>query len=138
MGIHPYGLFGTNESNNPFGADYELKRQLAARQAQLSELSNKSQLTPNDEKRKEQLQNAVNQLTNRLYKDSSTASDSPKNERSTNAPTNETPQKNVAKIYAEGTVTPKATSAGVYGKNQSSPNTLNNDYLKGFFLDLKI
>lgn len=142
MGIHPYGLFGTNESNNPFGPDYELKRQLAARQAQLSELSRKDSLSSDDEKRRSQLNNAVNQLQNRINK---AAGNNPTaNSRLSES---KSPDFKSSIDTAEGKVivkSPATTSraSAIYPKPiaNTTPVQKNipNDHLKGFFLDLKI
>lgn len=135
MGIHPYGLFGTNESNNPFGSDYELRRQLATRQAQLSALSSKDTLSSDEEKRKNQLTNAVNQLSNRINKTAPTEHHSSEQNKAAvkNTTANTNPN---AKAYInspDGVVIAKTPST-----MKANPTTPSEDYLKGFFLDIKI
>ena len=156
MGIHPYGLFGTNESNNPFGSDYELKRQLAARQAQLDALNSRQSLSDDDKKRQGQLNNAVNQLQNRINKaagaNTQAAADSYKKGASyqssaSDAQTNASDDGIIiAKSQSGNTLSAKPESLSVsslYARPQNSAGqtTASNpggDYLKGFFLDLKI
>ena len=138
MGIKPYGLFGVGESNTTFGPGYEIKRQLAARQAQLDALSGKEVLSPDEQKRKEQLTNTVNQLNDtlnrrtapkpdRIINDSNTV---PKN--TSPKPPNSAPTAPNSMTFAEGSVIPKS----LYRSPATA--TQNSDYLKGFFLDLKI
>lgn len=142
MGIHPYGLFGTTESNNAFGANYELKRQLQTRKAQLDELSKKESLSDSDLKRQEQLTNTVSKLSDKLNKTSETdnynsnrrtfvegtviAKPSPYANAISNQNANTTVNSQIAKVTANN----QAAKPPV--------NNIDNSYLKGFFLDIKI
>lgn len=144
MGIHPYGLFGTNESNNPFGSDYELKRQLAARQAQLNALSKKDTLSSEDEKRKSQLNNAVNQLSTRINRTAPKTDSGPFNDESDITKSPSLVSSPDGRIIAKSP-SPVSSSYGMFvAKSPSTVTTTdyspkrNDDYLKGFFLDIKI
>lgn len=132
MGIHPYGLFGTYESNNPFGADYEVRHQLDARKSQLDALSKKEKLTEDEEAKKEQLNKAITTLQSRLGEGviySKSSASTPSSISKTSEANNPAIQN-----HEEGKVIPKSTYS-VPGKNSSSDP---NSYLKGFFVDLKI
>ena len=131
MGIHPYGLFGTTESNNSFGRDYELRRQLSARQGQLDALNNKKELNSDDEKLKVMLTNAVNQLSTRIDKINNPTT-LPK-QQETASPASNITARNAASIAAV-----YSSSDGTVVNKTQSPKTSNPDYLKGFFVDLKI
>jgi len=145
MGIHPYGLFGTNESNTPFGSDYELRRQLAARQAQLNALNKRESLSDNELKQKDQLTNAVNHLSSKINKAAGTnptasissSSDSRSNSISTKGTT---PATQSDSIPPEGRVVVKSPSGSAIPSSGSHASTMpaSGDHLKGFFLDLKI
>lgn len=126
MGIHPYGLFGTTQSNNSFGRDYELKRQLSARQEQLLALNNKQELTSDEEKRKVMLTNAINHLSTRIDK--------------INNPTNNSQNEEAAKPASISPASKTASLPSVYSSKDGTviAKSPSQDYLKGFFVDLKI
>lgn len=129
MGIHPYGLFGTYESNTPFGKNYEIQHQLDVRTAQLNALSKKTNLSDDDIAKKEQLNKTVNMLSSKLNNNSSTTASAALATSANKAVTdNKT-------TFPEGSVISKNQNAGIYSPNQ----VVNKDsYLKGFFIDLKL
>lgn len=165
MGIHPYGLFGTYESNTPFGKNYEIQHQLDVRQAQLNALSKKTNLSDDDIAKKEQLNKTINMLSNKLGNNASTAATSQSNanensftQQTKNARnTSETHSVSLGKnnnvsvssassatstiagskaIFPEGSVISKNQNAGIYSPTQVT--TQDSSYLKGFFIDLKL
>lgn len=140
MGIHPYGLFGTYESNTPFGKNYEIQHQLDVRQAQLNALSKKTNLSDDDIAKKEQLNKTINMLSNKLGNNASTAATSQSNANE-NSFTQQT--KNASHtiagskaIFPEGSVISKNQNAGIYSPTQVTSQ--DSSYLKGFFIDLKL
>lgn len=156
MGIHPYGLFGTVQSNTPFGSDYEIKRQLETRRSQLDALSDKENLSEDDIAKKERLENTINMLSSKYDKQSTSvkkASNLYSSSKSTDSLSKASTVKNAdnltkannlastanvsynGKLFTEGTVIAKKSNDGLYGPNMTKED---NSYLKGFFVDLKI
>lgn len=139
MGINPYGLFSGLESNNSSGSDYELRRQLQARQSQLEELSRKQSLSDADNRKREQLNNAISQLSGRLERRNNPGQSSVPDNAVTRIPSNNNqsvskPSNNpYTQNFTEGTVLAKSPY-----KAPSAADNVSSDYLKGFFLDIKI
>ena len=140
MGIHPYGLFGTYESNTPFGKNYEIQHQLDVRQAQLNALSKKTNLSDDDIAKKEQLNKTINMLSNKLGNNASTAATSQSNANENSfAQQTKNASNTIAgskAIFPEGSVVSKNQNAGIYSPNQVTSQDAS--YLKGFFIDLKL
>ena len=67
MGINSYSLFNSGQSGSPYGdRNYELQRQLQARQQQLSDLDRMPVLSAAQQEKRQQLLNAVDHLSGRL------------------------------------------------------------------------
>ena len=164
MGINSYGLFNNGQSGSPLNdRNYELQRQLDARRQQLGDLEKMPSLNAAQQQKRQQLLNAVDQLSGKLNPADSTksavssASSSlnsigrrdtedgiviPKHKmdatRAYSAMTGNKP-KRPNPGYADneysnsGTVTYK--NPGRYDGGATTPG---DTYLKGFFVDIKL
>ena len=164
MGINSYGLFNNGQSGSPYNdRNYELQRQLDARRQQLGELDRMPSLSAAQQQKRQQLLNAVDQLSGKLNpadaakapENTSSASLNsigrrdtedgiviPKNKmdaaRAYSAITGSKP-KRPTPGYADneysnsGTVTYK--NPGRYDGGATTPG---DTYLKGFFVDIKL
>ena len=64
MAINSFGLFNSGQSGSPYeGRNYELQRQLQARQQQLGELERMPSLSAAQQEKREQLLHAVDHLS---------------------------------------------------------------------------
>ena len=155
MGINSYGLFNNGQSGSPYNdRNYELQRQLQARQQQLSDLDKMPVLSAAQQEKRQQLLNAVDHLSGKL--------NPPK---STQTPSSTDPSANLKSIgrreTEDGIVIPKPkmdvsntrprigyasneyTNSGniTYknpGRYDGNATTPQDTYLKGFFLDIKL
>ncbi|MCR5302267.1 MAG: hypothetical protein K6E49_07480 [Lachnospiraceae bacterium] len=67
MGINSYGLFSSGQPGGSYGdRNYELQRQLQARQQQLSDLERMPVLSAAQQEKRQQLLNAVDTLSGKL------------------------------------------------------------------------
>jgi hypothetical protein len=164
MGINSYGLFNNGQSGSPYSdRNYELQRQLEARQQQLSDLDKMPSLTARQQEKREQLLHAVDHLSGRLNPAPATkpATDTgsatsglnsigrrdtedgiviPKSKMdAANAYSKMTPNSRPRAGYAQneytnsGNITYK--NPGRYDGNATTPQ---DTYLKGFFVDIKL
>ena len=163
MGINSYGLFGNGQAGSSYNdRNYELQRQLQARQQQLSDLEKMPSLSAAQQEKRQQLLHAVDHLSGKLETVSGQAKTAdasaglnhigrreledgiviPKSRmEATNAYSAMTgrnrPRPNIG--YAEneysnsGSVTYK--NPGRYDGNATTPG---DTYLKGFFVDIKL
>ncbi|MCR5590257.1 MAG: hypothetical protein K6F73_01865 [Lachnospiraceae bacterium] len=160
MGISSYGLFDNGQSGSPYNdRNYELQRQLQARQQQLSDLDKMPSLTAAQQEKRQQLLHAVDHLSGKLDPASGASKTDtglnhigrreledgiviPKSKMdAANAYSTMTgrtrPRPNPG--YAEneysnsGTVTYKNP-----GRYDGSATTPGDTYLKGFFVDIKL
>ena len=66
MGINSYGLFSGGSAGSPYNdRNYELQRQLQARQHQLDDLDKMPSLSPSQQAKRQQLLHAVDHLSDR-------------------------------------------------------------------------
>ena len=164
MGINSYGLFNNGQSGSPYSdRNYELQRQLEARQQQLSDLDKMPSLTARQQEKREQLLHAVDHLSGRLNPTPATKPASntesatsglniigrrdtedgiviPKSKMdAANAYSKMTPNSRPRAGYAQneytnsGNITYK--NPGRYDGNATTPQ---DTYLKGFFVDIKL
>ena len=164
MAINSYGLFNSGQSGSPYGdRNYELQRQLQARQQQLSDLDKMPVLSSAQQEKRRQLLNAVDTLSGKLDPKTSGAKIAPKDSTSglNSIGRRETedgivirkPRMNADGTYVSaqrpntrpqigyanneytnsGSVTYK--NPGRYDGNATTPQ---DTYLKGFFVDIKL
>ncbi len=164
MSINSYGLFNNGQSGSPYSdRNYELQRQLEARQQQLSDLDKMPSLTARQQEKREQLLHAVDHLSGRLNPTPATKPASntesatsglnsigrrdtedgiviPKSKMdAANAYSKMTPNSKPRTGYAQneytnsGNITYK--NPGRYDGNATTPQ---DTYLKGFFVDIKL
>ena len=131
MGILPFNSISNQNSINDPG--YELRRQLDVRKAQLDNLNSKETLSQDQLKRKQDLEQTVSMLSNKLNKKIN--------------PTSVSTSIASQKTYDEGTViakSPVGTKNPYSAMQISNPKTVTNinnksdSYLKGFFFDTRI
>ena len=163
MGINSYGLFNNGQSGGPYSdRNYELKRQLEARQQQLSDLDRMPSLSARQQEKREQLLHAVDHLSGRINPPEATKPASnaesasglnsigrrdtedgiviPKSKMdAANAYSKMTPNQRPRTGYAQNEYT---NSGNVTYKNpgryDGSATTPQDTYLKGFFVDIKL
>lgn len=166
MGINSYGLFSGGSAGSPYNdRNYELQRQLQARQHQLDDLDKMPSLSPSQQAKRQQLLHAVDHLSGKL---------NPKPEV-TNTPTDDTaaslklnsigrrdtedgimiPKSKMDAATAYSKMTPSSGRGRVgYADNEYSNSgsvtyknpgrydgnatTPQDTYLKGFFVDIKL
>ena len=164
MGINSYGLFNNGQSGSPYSdRNYELQRQLEARQQQLNDLDKMPSLTARQQEKREQLLHAVDHLSGRLNPtpvtkpaantESATSGLNSIGRRDTedgivipkskmdvaNAYSKMSPNSRPRQGYAQneytnsGNITYK--NPGRYDGNATTPQ---DTYLKGFFVDIKL
>ena len=160
MGINSYGLFGGGRPQDSYNdRNYELQRQLQARQQQLGELDRMPSLSAAQQEKRRQLLNAVDHLTGELNPAKGTSA----SETSLNGigrrdtedgiviPKN---RMDVAKAYANMDPNAKKRPNPGYAQNEYSNSgsityknptrydggatTPQDTYLKGFFVDIKL
>ena len=161
MVINSYGLFGGGQAGNEYsGRNYELQRQLQARQQQLGELVRMPSLSAAQQEKRKQLLNAVDHLSGELKPKSTSTGVS---EQQLNAvgrrdredgiviPKN---KMDVAKAYDYMDPNASKRPNPGYAKNEysnsdsityknpgrydGSATTPGDTYLKGFFVDIKL
>ena len=161
MGINSYGLFNSGQSGSPYGdRNYELQRQLQARQQQLSDLDKMPVLSAAQQEKRRQLLDAVDHLSGKL--------DPKQDQNSSQIKTGTDGLKSVGRRELEDGIViakPKmdaqntASSTGMrrrtgYAENEytnsgsvtyknpgrydGSATTPQDTYLKGFFVDIKL
>ena len=161
MGINSYGLFNNGQSGSPYNdRNYELKRQLEARQQQLNDLDKMPSLTARQQEKREQLLHAVDHLSGRLNppapakaaqentsslnsigrRDTEDGIVIPKSKMDVaNAYSKMTPNSRPRTGYAQNEYT---NSGNITYKNpgryDGSATTPQDTYLKGFFVDIKL
>ena len=166
MGINSYGLFNNGQSGSPYSdRNYELQRQLEARQQQLNDLDKMPSLTARQQEKREQLLHAVDHLSGRLNppaaapkttgtdKASSVSGLNSIGRRDTedgimipkskmdaaNAYSKLTPNSRPRTGYAQNEYTNSGNitykNPGRYDGNATTPQ---DTYLKGFFVDIKL
>ena len=161
MAINSFGLFGGGQPGSEYsGRNYELQRQLQARQQQLGELDRMPSLSAAQQEKRKQLLNAVDHLSGELNpKSASTEASSHQlnaiGRRDTEdgivIPKN---KMDVAKAYANmdpnarkrpnpGYVQNEYSNSGTItyknpGRYDGSATTPGDTYLKGFFVDIKL
>ena len=159
MGINSYGLFGNNQPQGSYNdRNYELKRQLQARQQQLGELDRMPSLSAAQQEKRQQLLHAVDHLSEKINPKSGEASSSDLNSigrRDTQdgivIPKN---KMDVARAYASMDPNAKRRPNPGYAQNEYSNSgsvtyknpgrydgtatTPGDTYLKGFFVDIKL
>lgn len=132
MGILPFNSINNQNSINDPG--YELRRQLDTRKSQLELLNSKETLSQDQLKRKQDLEQTVSMLSNKLNKKINPSLVSTSNQST--------------KTFDEGTViakTPVVKTQNPYNTMpyatakpaKAVPNT-SDSYLKGFFFDARI
>ena len=162
MAINPYGLFGSGQSGNPYNdRNYELKRQLEARQHQLSELDKMPSLSAAQQEKRQQLLHAVDQLSGKLEPKSK--ADTVESTSSLNSVGRRDREDGIvipkakmdaANAYAKLTPGAKKRPQTGYADNEytnsdrvtyknpgrydGSATTPGDTYLKGFFVDIKL
>ena len=160
MAINSYGLFGGGQPGGSYsGRNYELQRQLKAREQQLGELDRMPSLSAAQQEKRQQLLHAVDHLNGELNpKTAPKPSDSSLNaigRRDTEdgivIPKN---KMDVAKAYANMDPNAKRRPNPGYAQNEytnsgsityknpqrydGSATTPGDTYLKGFFVDIKL
>ena len=155
MGINSYGLFNNGQSGSPYNdRNYELQRQLQARQQQLSDLDRMPVLSAAQQEKRQQLLNAVDHLSGKL--------NPPKTVQTPSSTAPSSDLKNIGRRETEdGIVIPKhkmdvsntrprigyanneyTNSGNITYKNpgryDGNATTPQDTYLKGFFLDIKL
>ncbi len=160
MAINSYGLFNNGQSQSPYsGRNYELQRQLQARQEQLGELDRMPSLSAAQQEKRHQLLNAVDHLSNELdptkgvksadsslkavgHRDTEDGIVIPKNKMdAARAYSSMDPatKRRPATGYAQNEY---SNSGAITYKNPSrydgSATTPGDTYLKGFFVDIKL
>lgn len=161
MGINSYGLFGGGQAGNEYsGRNYELQRQLQARQQQLGELDRMPSLSAAQQEKRKQLLNAVDHLSGELKPKSGSAGDTGQQLNSIGRRDTEDGivipknKMDVAKAYASmdpnakkrpnpGYAQNEYTNSGSItyknpGRYDGSATTPGDTYLKGFFVDIKL
>ncbi len=162
MGINSYGLFGSNQNGSSYNSrNYELQRQLEARQHQLDDLDKMPSLSAAQQEKRKQLLHAVDHLSDRLDARSSQSKATDQtaglngigrreledgivirkpridaaNAYSRMTPQNKRPQPGYAdnEYSNSGSVTYK--NPGRYDGTATTPG---DTYLKGFFVDIKL
>ena len=160
MGINSYGLFNNGQSGSPYNdRNYELQRQLQARQQQLSDLEKMPSLSAAQQEKRQQLLHAVDHLSGRLNPEAKQSDPSsglkpigrrdledgiviPKSRMDASKAYSKMTGKTVQRTpggYAQseytnsGNVTYK--NPGRYDGNATTPQ---DTYLKGFFVDIKL
>ena len=159
MGINSYGLFQNAQSGSSYNdRNYELQRQLQARQQQLGDLDRMPSLSAAQKEKREQLLHAVDHLSGKL-------NPTPAVSNKTDAASDLKP---IGRRETEDGIVfakPKADAAGAYSKMtpRSKPGYAQNEYsnsgnvtyknpqrydgnattpgdtyLKGFFVDIKL
>ncbi len=163
MAINSFGLFNSGQSGSPYeGRNYELQRQLQARQQQLGELERMPSLSAAQQEKREQLLHAVDHLSGKL---------SPKDAVAPAAETGAGLNGIGRRDTEDGIVIPKAkmdaakaysdmdprakrrpnpgyaqneyTNSGTItyknpGRYDGTATTPQDTYLKGFFVDIKL
>ena len=160
MAINPYGLFNNGPSGSPYNdKNYELKRQLEARQQQLSDLDKMPSLNAAQQEKRQQLLHAVDQLSGRLEPRTSQASDTSASLNSVGRRDREDgivipkSKMDAANAYSKLTPGSKRPNPG-YASNEytnsdrityknpsrydGNATTPGDTYLKGFFVDIKL
>ena len=165
MGINSYGLFGGQGAGSPYNdRNYELQRQLQARQHQLDDLDRMPSLSPSQQAKRQQLLHAVDHLTGRLNPKqdvTDATAESSASQRLNSIGRRDTedgiviPKSKMDATSAYAKLTPASgrsrtsygdseysNSGSVTYKNPSrydgSATTPGDTYLKGFFVDIKL
>lgn len=154
MGINSYGLFNSGQSGSPYNdRNYELKRQLEARQQQLGELDRMPSLSAAQLEKREQLLHAVDHLSGRIEgndthlnavgrRDTEDGIMIPKSRmdasKAYQSITGQKPKRpNTGYAESEYTNSGKITYKNP-GRYDGSATTPQDTYLKGFFVDIKL
>ncbi len=161
MGINSYGLFNNGQSGSPYNdRNYELQRQLDARRQQLDDLDRMPSLSAAQQQKRQQLLNAVDQLSGKLEPKSPASSDKAPGLNSIGRRDTEDgimiPKRKMDAVNAYSGITgskPKRPNP-LYADNEysnsdkvtyknpgrydGSATTPGDTYLKGFFVDIKL
>jgi len=161
MGINSYGLFGNSQPGGSYNdRNYELERQLKARQQQLGDLEKMPSLSAAQQEKRQQLLHAVDHLSQKL--NPTPVSDNP-SDTGLNAvgrrdtedgiviPKNKMDAANAySKMDPRANARPKSgyadsqysnSGAVTYknpGRYDGTATTPQDTYLKGFFVDIKL
>ena len=165
MGINSYGLFNNGQSGSPYSdRNYELQRQLQARQQQLSDLDKMPVLSAAQQEKRQQLLHAVDHLSGKLNpaqserqsavspsaglnsigrRDTEDGIVIPKNKMEVTSAYSKMTGQNVNRRPKPGYAQNEySNSDQVTYKNpqryDGSATTPGDTYLKGFFLDIKL
>ncbi|MCR5405311.1 MAG: hypothetical protein K6E88_00845 [Lachnospiraceae bacterium] len=161
MSINSYGLFNNGQSGSPYNdRNYELQRQLEARKQQLGDLDRMPSLTAAQQQKRQQLLNAVDQLSGKLEGKTGTVSDKTSSLNSIGRRDTEDgiviPKHKMEAVNAYSQIAgsrPKRPNPGyaeneysnsdrvIYknpGRYDGSATTPGDTYLKGFFVDIKL
>lgn len=163
MAINSFGLFGGDQPGGYNSRNYELQRQLQARQQQLGELDRMPSLSASQQEKRQQLLHAVDHLSGQLNPKTDDTSRTSSSATGLNSigrrdtedgiviPKN---RMDVAKAYANMDPAAKRRPTPGYAPNEytnsgnityknpqrydGAATTPGDTYLKGFFVDIKL